>query len=266
MQQQQYAHEDALMERFRSLAQRYEISDYFAGKLKQLEGWEIVLILDDSGSMNTPVKQGAGASPFARSITRWDELKSSVGIIVDIGAVMDKDGLDIYFLNRATLLNVTASSQLDAVFAAPPSGLTPITPVFQHVLQSKRAISQERKLLVIIATDGAPTNARGEVDTAALKHVLVNERDASRVHVQFVACTDDDATVEYLNEWDRKIVNVDCCDDYHTEKEEVLKAQGRNFRFTFADYIVKILLGSIDPEFDNLDEQKIGGGACCSVQ
>ena len=81
------------MEQFRALAQRYEISDFFATKLKQLEGWEIVLILDDSGSMNTPLKQAnAGASPFAKSITRWDELKSSVGIIVDIGAVMDKDG------------------------------------------------------------------------------------------------------------------------------------------------------------------------------
>ena len=30
-----------------------------------------------------------------------------------------------------------------------------------------------------------------------------------------------------------------------------------------ADYIVKTLLGSIDPEFDKLDEVK---GGCCSVQ
>lgn len=79
------------MDQFKAIAARYEISDYFAQKLKQLEGWEIVLILDDSGSMNTPLAAQAGG-PFAPSVTRWDELRNTVGIIVDIGAVMDKDG------------------------------------------------------------------------------------------------------------------------------------------------------------------------------
>ena len=218
--------EDALMESFRAVCARYEISEFFARKLKQLEGWEIVLILDDSGSMNTPLQNQGGASAFAKSVTRWDELKQTVGIIVDIGAVMDRDGLDIYFLNRATLSHVTSSAQLDAVFASPAAGLTPITPVLQHVLAAKKAIAVERKLLVVIATDGAPTNVRGEVDTAALKHVLTSERDINRVHVQFVACTDDDSTVAYLNEWDNKIPNVDVVDDYHSERAEVLKAQG----------------------------------------
>jgi hypothetical protein len=272
------------MEQFRAIAQRYEISDYFAGKLKQLEGWEIVLILDDSGSMNTPLKQqGTNASPFAKSITRWDELKQvgigswallrlalqarnlrvhsagpaccpvppylqTVSIIIDIGAVMDKDGLDIYFLNRATMLNVTSSAQLQQVFSTPASGLTPITPVLQHVLAAKKAIAVERNLLVIIATDGAPTNAQGEIDTASLRHCLVSERNTAKVHVQFVACTDDDSTVEYLNDWDIKIPNVDVVDDYHSERAEVLKAQGRDFKFSFGDYVVKTLLGSIDPE------------------
>jgi hypothetical protein len=62
------------MEQFRALAARYEISEYFAGKLKQLEGWEIVLILDDSGSMNTPLANQTGGA-FAKSQTRWNELK-----------------------------------------------------------------------------------------------------------------------------------------------------------------------------------------------
>lgn len=84
--------EEQLMQAFKAVCDRYEISEYFARKLKQLEGWEIVLILDDSGSMNTPLKDQGGASAFAKSITRWDELKVTTSIIVDIGAVMDKDG------------------------------------------------------------------------------------------------------------------------------------------------------------------------------
>lgn len=83
--------EDFLLAQFQAIANRYEISDYFARKLRQLEGWEIVLICDDSGSMATPLQTRA-QSAFAKAPTRWEELKGIVGIIVDIAAVMDKDG------------------------------------------------------------------------------------------------------------------------------------------------------------------------------
>src|SRR5690242_4735807 len=64
--------------------------------------------------------------------------------------------VDLYFLNRATLLHVTSSAQLHGVFAQPPSGLTPTTPVLQHVLAAKKDVIVEKKLLVIILTDGSP--------------------------------------------------------------------------------------------------------------
>ncbi len=44
------------------------------------------------------------------------------------------------------------------------------------------------------------------------------------------------------NSWDKRMRNVDVVDDYHSEKKEVLAAQGSNFKFTFGDYIVKILV------------------------
>jgi len=257
-------HEDVMLERFRALAQRYEISDYFASKLRKLEGWEIVLILDDSGSMNTPLDSQPSGGAFGKSQTRWSELKQTVEIIIDIASVMDKDGLDLYFLNRATVTGVSSSAQVANVFAAPPAGLTPTTPVLRHVLQTKKAVSAEKRVLVIIATDGAPTNAQGEVDIAGLKHVLQAERDPTRFHVQFIACTDDPSTVSYLSQWDRELPNVDVSDDYKSERAEILKAKGNNFSFSYGSYVVKALLGSIDPEFDKLDEKQAAG--CCSVQ
>lgn len=253
--------DDQLMAQFRALAQRYEINDHFASKLKQLEGFEIVLILDDSGSMNTPLRDQGNAGPFTRSVTRWDELKTTASIIADIASVFDKDGLDVYFLNRATMHQVTSSQQLGMVFASPPTGMTPITPVLQHVLNEKQNVMVERKLLIIIATDGAPTNQAGQIDTESLRRVLM-ARNSERCHVTFLACTDDDQTMEYLNKWDTDIHHLDVVDDYHSERAEVLKAQGPQFRFSFGDYIVKCLLGSIDPEFDALDEVK----SCCTVQ
>lgn len=254
--------DEYLMQQFRQLAARHEISDYFAGKLRQLEGFEIVLILDDSGSMSTPLA-GSQQGPFSAGRTRWQEMKETVSVIVDIAAVMDKDGLDIFFLNRATLSGVTSSAQLEPVFAAPPAGLTPITPVLQHVLKAKAAVSVEKKVLVIVLTDGQPTNASGQVDIESLRRVMQHERNAERVFVSFVACTDDLDAVAYLNKWDKEMRHVDVVDDYVSERAEIRKKKGANFAYSHGDHVVKLMLGAIDPEFDKLDESS---GACCAVQ
>ena len=73
-----------MLQKLKEICAQYEISDYFAMKLRQLEGWEIALICDDSGSMSAPLS--------GTNKTRWDELKETVGIIVNIAGVMDKDG------------------------------------------------------------------------------------------------------------------------------------------------------------------------------
>ena len=41
--------ESIRMQQFQAVVQRHEISAFFAAKLRQLEQFEIVLILDDSG-------------------------------------------------------------------------------------------------------------------------------------------------------------------------------------------------------------------------
>ena len=115
-------------------------------KLRAIEGLEVVCICDDSGSMNTPVADGGGKATGSR----WDEMKESiksivifvffllcvasllhsirilalflasslccvslpfVSVIVDIAAVLDPKGIDIYFLNRAPLFNMRSSGQ-----------------------------------------------------------------------------------------------------------------------------------------------------------
>jgi len=46
-------------------------------------------------------------------------------------------------------------------------------------------------------------------------------------------------------------------DDYRNEKKEIQARQGRNFPFSFGDYVVKILMGGVDSWFDDLDERKV---------
>ncbi|KAI9324107.1 hypothetical protein BDR26DRAFT_904021 [Obelidium mucronatum] len=49
-------------------------------------------------------------NPFALTPTRWDELKETVSIVAEIGAVLDEDGVDVYFLNRNPIKGVKGSS------------------------------------------------------------------------------------------------------------------------------------------------------------
>ncbi|CAF3630852.1 unnamed protein product [Adineta steineri] len=212
---------------FDELVRRFNISPIFAEKLNKLKGYEIVFICDDSGSMKAPL--GDVTNPLGPQKTRWDELKETVSIVVDLASVFDPDGIDVYFLNRESMVNVRKSSELENIFAMEPE-----------------------------ATDGVPTDERERPDSHTLEHVLKNERrPIDRIPVTIVACTDDDTCMEYLNDWDEKIPNLDVIDDYESEKKEIQKCQGKDFPFGFGDYIVKILMGGIDSWIDNLDEKKV---------
>ncbi len=77
-----------------------------------------------------------------------------VTIISELAIVMDPNGIDLYFLNRPPVLNVTDSRVVSQQFSQPPHGLTPITPALRKILAAKRSVSYEKKLVVVIATDG----------------------------------------------------------------------------------------------------------------
>ncbi|KAJ3053521.1 hypothetical protein HK097_004115 [Rhizophlyctis rosea] len=261
------------MERFRDLIGLYEISELMAGKLRKLDAYDVVIVCDDSGSMNSPSAQGDATggvrtNPYGPKTTRWDELKYVVKIISAIATTLDEDGIDIYFLNRPGLRNVKNADQIDQAFTHPPSGGTPINRILRQVLHDKRPVysspESSKKLLILIATDGEPTDEQG---IHTLRTILTHERQPiDRVHVIFVACTDDEAAVSYLNQWDRDVRNVDVVDDYWSERREVLRVQGPQFMFSKGDWVCKILLGSVDPEIDHLDEWRVGTTGLAAVQ
>ncbi|CAF1564170.1 unnamed protein product, partial [Didymodactylos carnosus] len=229
------------------IASKYEINRQWEQRLRLLEDFEIILLCDDSGSM----KSTLGNS----SKTRWDELKQLVQIIVDISVVFDSNGVDVYFLNRKPLLSVTSTEQLNAVFAQAPHGLTPLVPILKQILRTKSPQAGDKKLLIFIATDGAPTDELGNTNVPVLEQLIRQERSSKTTYLTFLACTDDSDAVSYLANWDRTMEHVDVVDDYRSEKAQIQRAQGSNYPFSYGDYIVKALLGSIDPRFDKLNER-----------
>ena len=249
------------LERFKDLIRQYNINDDRAFRLRALEGFDIVMILDDSSSMRTPIidRDQENLSPFSQLPTRWDELKQIVSVVVDLAATVDPDGIDVYFLNRRPLLHVTDASQLNETFSYLPNGPTPLTRVLQYVLNLRRGYVHDRKLLILIATDGLPTDEHGQDDLNGLEQVLRYERYPSidRMFVTFLACTNDLQSVAYLNRFDKTIPYLDVVDDYQSERVEVLAVQGKKFPFTYGDYVVKLLMGSVDQWFDHLDERRV---------
>ncbi|CAF1466939.1 unnamed protein product [Adineta steineri] len=187
------------------------VSDFFASALPDLYGYEIVFICDDSGSMNTELSDVSG--PYTKPPTRWDELKQTVSVVITLANIFDRNGVDIYFLNRKPVFNVRNSEELISIFARPP----------EEYHELRQILKKERK-------------------------------PPKRVPVSIIACTDDKASMLYLNNWDEEIPNLDVVDDYKSEKKEIRERKGRTYAFSFGDYIVKILLGAIDRSIDLLDE------------
>jgi hypothetical protein len=102
--------------KFDSIIRKHEINPCNAIRLRQLEGFEIVIICDDSGSMSNPVSNPS-ITNHNNLPSRWDELKSVVSSVIEIAGVLDKTGVDIYFLNRPGIKNVTDVSQIEPYFA-----------------------------------------------------------------------------------------------------------------------------------------------------
>lgn len=232
--------EDRLNEFFRE----NDIAVYIREDIWALTDYEIILICDDSGSMKQKTDIG----------TRWSELKDVAKTVIGIGSILDDDGVDIWFLNRSKtpFTNVNCVEEVEHLFEKPPSGRTPLTRVLEEVM----ATETSKQKLIIIATDGVPTNSDGYPDIEAFSYVLMS-RDADWNRISILACTDNDREVGYLNDLDKKVDRLDVIDDYDSERAEVLKVQGKNFPFSRGDYIMKMLLGPVMQRYDDLDEKRL---------
>ena len=251
-------------EKFRHIIQKYEISEKFANKLQILNGFKIVYIFDDSGSMSNVLDDSPlnirGNLMKAR---RWDELQYYSNISIEISSLFNQNGCDVYFLNRGVIKNVKSSWDLERYFQTPPQGYTPLRDTFNSVINDNIQATRENKLLVVIITDGEPTDRSGvKSEINEFKICLQNRHPIHNIFVTIVACTDDDSSIKYLDKWDREIKNLDVVDDFRSERDQIHKAKGYSFMFTFGDYVVKSLIGSIDPELDNLDDSKL---CCCTI-
>lgn len=249
---------DDKLARLKQVATKYELAGGSILKLRNLDKFDIVIIVDDSSSMN--ITAHPAKSAYEKAPSRWEELCYRIEEIVEIATCIDPDGIDLYFLNSDPIKNVTDPSVVRNIFfhTKRPNGYTPLTACYEHVLQDKNI--DERPILIIIATDGEPN--RQNYDGTWVKDIVGFERAVSKRKspekspTTILACTDDQSQISWMNRLDNApFVNI--LDDYQSEKQEILLKQGKDFHFTGGDYIVAAMLGCIDPIYDGLDEKRL---------
>ena len=156
-------------ELFRNIILKYEISQEYAGRLQQLRDCKIVFIFDDSSSMSSTLSDSPLNEINRNSMlkaTRWDELQYFANISVEIAAFFNNEineGTDVYFLNKPPIKNIrSAESFMHHLRQLKPNGYTPLTKIFNLALNENMNVIKERKLLLIILTDGEPSDDYGK--------------------------------------------------------------------------------------------------------
>lgn len=228
----------------RRVMAKYNLPDGGRAALQNLGKFDIVVLCDDSSSMNAEV------SP---SRTRWNELCDQVKPIVEIGAALDDDGIDIKFMNRGVCTNVKALSEVTRAFMWPASGSTPTCACLRRIFAEQR----EKPVLLFILTDGEPSDDAQPGEAKQGFRELLEHRDLNKFpHVTIAACTDEPRVLRYLNALDSRQAGVDVIDDFVSERAKVQAIQGPGFQFTPALYTMKLMCAS-NPAYDLLDETQV---------
>jgi len=143
---------------------------------------------------------------------------------------------------------------LQTAFSAQPNGGTPLIRTLRQIYYDKiDYFSKDRKLLIIVVTDGEPTDGT----RTDLYNTLVEITRSGNVHISFAECTDNAEDMEYLDAWDGCIKNFDNTDDYREELQRVKMVQGMQFKFDYTDYVIKILLATFVRWYFNIDQVKV---------
>ena len=252
--------------------------------LRRLIDYDVIIVCDDSGSM---AMQADDDDP---NLTRWAELKQSVRILLGITEAMGK-AVDVYFINRGAFRQVRSWNQIANQFNPPPAGFTDTVSVLNRAWYDRSQSGlAERPVVVHIFTDGHPTDAYGNENLQSFAYWLRMRQNLQRSFFAILLCTDNEEVCNAYRPLEYRvqgqygwigatcgIPGVDVTEDYRGERRDVLALRGPSYSFTFGDYIVKCLVGVIDPQIHIIDMPpgssiygraggRAGGGGGCATQ
>lgn len=177
---------------------------------------KVVMVVDDSGSMASRIVEGPlpgrhfwdapvyppKPPPGSPPVTRWTEAQQACALLVRLLTSASNNGLDVWFLNRAPVRNVTEMGQLAASFSSGPTGGTPLISTFNAIFATYRPfVERGIHVLILSVGDGEPSD--GTIQTLAYcwqtKHKYF--------HISFIECNDNEREMEFMDSLDGQIHN-----------------------------------------------------------
>lgn len=237
------------------MADKWQIPMEIAVDLVRLALYDIVIFADDSGSMS-----------FEENGERIDDLKLIISRTAFAGSLFDDDGIEVRFMNSQVQGNGLKSEAqaLQLVNNVKFSGLTPLgTNLFAKVikplvLDPARSNSLKKPVMIITVTDGTPAgesqNTVNNVIVRAKNELMRTPYGANSIAFQFAQVGNDLRARDFLDKLDVDPVvggMVDCTSSFEVEQDQMAKL---GVNLDPQTWIVKLLLGAIDPSYDEQDE------------
>jgi Mg-chelatase subunit ChlD len=240
-----------------------------------------IWVVDNSGSMSTNdghriIETKKKDDVKVVNCTRWTELQECVEYHIQMAALLEAPTV-FRLLNdpgriigpqqfsiaerRGQYLDEDLAVALQTMRSTNPSGVTPLS---QHLMEIRNNLRQMEgdlrrdgtKVVIVLATDGLPTDERGYGGSAAQNEFVHALRAFEGLPVWIVVrlCTDEEHVVEFYNDLDAQLeLSLEVLDDFLGEAQEVHRVNG------WLNYALPIHrmreMGFYSRLFDLLDER-----------
>ena len=215
-----------------SVDDKYENISYVFNREFKLSPWiqtmmykfletEVVYVLDDSSSMNTPVDVPREDGSVIR-ITRWKELESSVIDSFSLIIGLCPNGVNIYFLNRAPLIGVKNIEQITQAFKQLPNGTTPLFATLKNI----KHLYNGKQVSITVWTDGEP-NPDDKRMAVEVFNLYYPNKIFEDYGICIVLCTDDKKVIDLYARYD-ELYPLEVYDDYYSQMKAINKVQNKH--------------------------------------
>lgn len=238
-----------------TVAAKWSIPLEIAVDLVRLALYDIVMFVDDSGSMS-----------FEENGERIDDLKLILNRTAYVASLMDDDGLEVRFMNNSIQGNGlrTEPEVSQLISQVNFRGLTPLGTNLQAkvieplVIRPARSNALKKPVMVITITDGQPagepSNQVFRVIKDAKSFMIRTPYGAGAIAFQFAQVGNDLRARDFLGRLDTDPevgAMVDCTSNFEVEQDEMAK---HGVVLDPSTWLVKMMLGAIDPSYDTQDE------------
>jgi hypothetical protein len=248
----------------------WKIMKEIANDVVKLALYDIVLYIDDSGSMQ-----------FEEEGSRIQDLRLILDRVSFAATLFDADGISLRFMNtdlsgardpqgRPLQDGVASQQQIEQIMRGVQfKGLTPMgtslrKKVIDEIVLQKAAAGQLKKpVLVIAITDGQPAGEpqNAVFDTIRYAFDTLQQRypqyGRGGVAFEFAQVGNDEMAKKFLAKLDEDPQigpMVDCTSNFENEQDEMSRANPP-VDLTPDLWIMKLLLGAIDRSYDSQDEK-----------